>query len=74
MGPFFIVYINDVLNIANSAELTTHADDMSILLSGSNADGLVQFDNIILRYLNIWVDSNQLIANTQRAKVVSSVH
>lgn len=71
LGPLlFNIYINDIVTIAPQAKFIIYADDTSIFKSSQNCSDIVQVANDILRRLEAWSTSNNLIINKDRTKAM----
>lgn len=71
LGPFlFIVYINDIVTIADDLKFVIYADDTSIFLSSTSIDDLISRCNVVLYQLNKWAQINKLQINHKKTKAV----
>ena len=68
-GPLhFIIYINDIPEIAPFAKFILYADDANIILSGESIDIKVRELYVLIENLTIWVKSNGLALNLKKTK------
>ena len=58
----FIIYMND---ICNASELL-YTDDISVIMSGSDLESLIQSLNSELCLLNTWFKANKLSLNVNK--------
>lgn len=71
LGPLlFNLYINDVVNITDSAQFVIYADDTSLFFTSSNALNLISKANDVLNVLNDWSLANSLAINVTKTKAV----
>ena len=71
LGPlFFIIYVNDIVNILNHCKHLLYADDTVLYISGelTHTTALLQQD---LNRFKIWCDRNQLTMNIKKTKYVT---
>ena len=69
LGPLlFIIYINDIPEIAPFAKFILYADDANIILSGESIDIIVRDLYVLIENLTIWVKSNGLALNLKKTK------
>lgn len=69
LGPLlFIIYLNDIVNIANSPSLIMYADDTSLFFSGTTIDVIERDANNYLRTLNSWLEANKMQLNSKKTK------
>lgn len=71
LGPlFFIIYINDIVNIPLTPNIVLYADDTSLFFSGNSLCGLESAANNWLDQLYVWLSANQLQLNVSKTKYV----
>lgn len=71
LGPLlFNAYINDIINIDQSAKYIIYADDTSIFFTGVDRNGLIQKANQTLGELHKWSHQNSLLINSTNTKAV----
>lgn len=71
LGPlFFIIYINDIVNIPLTPKMVLYADDTSLFFSGHNLADLAIVTNNWLHQLLIWLSLNQLQLNVTKTKFI----
>lgn len=71
LGPLlFNAYINDIINIDQSAKYIIYADDTSIFFTGVDSNGLIQKANQTLGELHKWSHQNSLLINSTKTKAV----
>ena len=64
LGPlFFILYINDIINVADANNIRLYADDTRIFLHNRNINNLVGHARTYLRKLFKWFTCNKLTVN-----------
>ena len=69
LGPLlFIIYINDIPEIAPFAKFIMYADDANIILTGDTIDIIVRELNLLIDNLVKWVKSNGLALNLKKTK------
>ena len=69
LGPLlFIIYINDLPNISDSAHFILYADDANILVSGPTVEEAFEKVEIITKTLSAWVNLNGLALNLKKTK------
>ena len=69
IGPIlFLIYINDLPNLSNSAVTTLYADDTTLTFSGSNSETLIDNVNLHLEKLKNWSISNRLTINASKTE------
>lgn len=47
----FIAYISDIFNLPCNAKFITYADYTSILLTGTNPDGMIYAENALMYHI-----------------------
>ncbi len=61
LGPkLFILYINDICNVAKILKLVLFADDTNIFCSGDNLQEIIQVITLEMGKLKGWFDRNKL--------------
>lgn len=71
LGPLlFNIYINDIINIAPQAKFIIYADDTSIFLSTRNCNDIIPIANDVMRRLEAWSSSNNLLVNKNKTKAI----
>ena len=69
LGPLlFIIYINDLPNLSNTAKFIMYADDANIVISGKNILEVYQQLNKLSLGLVKWVEANGLALNLKKTK------
>ena len=64
LGPlFFILYINDIINVADANNMRLYADDTGLFLHNRNINNLVGHAWTYLRKLFKWFTCNKLTVN-----------
>lgn len=66
----FNVYINNLVNISNAAEIVIYAVDTSTFISGKKTNQAADASITILRNLQTWANSNRLKINVPKTKVL----
>ena len=67
LGPLlFIIYINDIPEIAKFAKFILYADDANIILTGNNMNEIHDQLNKLTRVLLKWVNCNGLKLNLKK--------
>lgn len=70
-GPlFFIIYINDIVNIPFTPKMVLYADDTSLFFFGPNLAELETVANNWLHELLIWLSLNKLELNVSKTKFI----
>ena len=71
LGPLlFIIYINDIPNIAEFAKFILYADDANIILTGDTIEEINnQLENLVFN-LKQWVSCNGLALNLKKTKYI----
>lgn len=71
LGPLlFIIYINDIVNIAHSSKFVIYADDTTLFFTAKEPAQLLRNANDALTTLNAWSTINALKINTTKTKAV----
>ncbi len=71
LGPlFFIIYINDCVNVSNVLNFVKFADDTNVFCSGTNAHDLSNTLNLELEKLSDWFRANKLSLNIEKTKFI----
>ena len=69
LGPLlFIIYINDIPEIAHFAKFILYADDANIILTADTIDQINEQLGILSANLLNWVNSNGLVLNLKKTK------
>ena len=64
LGPlFFIIYINDIVNISNKVKFFQFADDTAIIIQGDSYEHIQNIINSFIPKLTAWFSSNRLSLN-----------
>ena len=67
LGPLlFIIYINDLPNIAHDIHFIMYADDANIIITGSNISEIKSKTDNLLKTLSNWVNTNSLKLNLKK--------
>lgn len=67
LGPlFFLLYINDLVNISNEVKFFQFADDTAIIIEGDSYDHLQIKINTFIPKLIAWFSSNRLSLNPSK--------
>lgn len=71
LGPLiFLLFVNDLPNSIDSANLTMFADDTSVVVSARTSEELSEVcQNLIVSFLN-WCNSNALILNVDKTILI----
>ncbi len=70
LGPLlFLCFIND-MHKSNKLINFHFADDMTGLAKGSSLDDLINFVNLEIQKLGLWLRSNKLAINTDKTKIM----
>lgn len=71
LGPlFFILYVNDLVNVAPNVHFTIYADDTSIVVSNKSQEALHANVNCELERLHEWFGSNDLYVNASKTQAL----
>lgn len=71
LGPLlFLVYINDLTNIADYATTRMYADDTNMTFTANNILELQHDMNVDLQYLQNWLIANRLTLNVLKTEYV----
>lgn len=71
LGPLlFNLYLNDIVNISDTATFVIYADDTSMFFSGDNIDELICTCNLTMEALHKWSDANYMRINENKTKAV----
>lgn len=71
LGPiFFLIYINDIVNVSTNLEFVIYADDTTLLVKDENLDSL--HSNLIseLNNIKLWVKANKLNINNSKTNYI----
>ena len=63
---FFLLYINDIVNVSNILFPILYADDTNLFMSGKNIDTLIMNINTELCKLVQWLNVNKLSLNIEK--------
>ena len=67
LGPLlFIIYINDMPALFESAKFILYADDANIIISGDHFEQVLEQFNKLTQELDSWVKNNGLILNLKK--------
>jgi hypothetical protein len=66
----FIIYINDIVNIAKLASLVLYADDINMFLTNSDAFVLIQKANTELAKFSRWFAANKLSLKNMKTNFI----
>jgi hypothetical protein len=68
LGPlFFLLYINDLLQITNkNSKIVLFADDTSIIITNTNSSNFEKSVNKIIQDINEWLNTNSLSLNLDK--------
>ena len=67
LGPlFFILYINDIVNISDDVKFFQFADDTAIIIQGDSYEHLQEKINSFIPNLTTWFTSNRLSLNPSK--------
>ena len=71
LGPLlFIIYINDIPQIAQFAKFIMYADDANIFIIGKDIDEVYRKLEDLLNFLIRWVDNNGLALNLKKTNYI----
>jgi hypothetical protein len=72
LGPLlFLLYVNDLPKNFHDGKVVTFADDVSVLISDSDARKLqIKIDRVVTQ-LDTWVNRNDFVINTRKTGVMS---
>lgn len=74
LGPLlFVIYINDIVNVDDSASYIICTDDTSFFVPGTKDDELIHLANELLRKIYNWSVKNSLQLNRSKTKVLFRV-
>lgn len=69
LGPLlFLIYINDIVRVANVSRIELFADDTMLYVSGDNVDDLQRSLNRDLDLIYEWLCDNKLSVNVSKCK------
>ena len=69
LGPlFYLIYCNDLNNIITDVKIINYADDIVLVLNGSNIAEMVKIMNDTLYQISIWCIINKLSINPEKSK------
>ena len=69
LGPLlFIIYINDIPEVAHFAKFILYADDANIILTADTIEQINEQLEILIDNLQKWVNSNGLVLNLKKTK------
>ena len=67
LGPLFLIYINDIVNIPTIQDsLKLFADDTNMFISGSDFSELENKSNAAIKLLSEWMSANRLTLNVDK--------
>ena len=70
LGPlFFILYINDIINVSNILQMILYADDMTSLLCNKDINNLFSAMNSQLQLLSDWFACNKMLCNVDKNRM-----
>lgn len=71
LGPlFFILYINDIVNVGSNIHFTIYADDTSIVMSNNSPESLRVECASALKRLHEWFSENDLLLNANKTQAL----
>ena len=71
LGPLlFILYVNDLVDVAPDIHFTLYADDTSIVLSNKSLESLQVSCNSHLEHLHGWFSENDLYVNASKTQAL----
>ena len=71
LGPLlFLIHINDIVNFINFLSFVLFADDTTVYVQHESIDGAIQIFNLELAKVAAWFDSNKLILNVNKTKML----
>ena len=71
LGPlFFLLYINDMINVSNTLFLILFADDSNAFIKGKNINHIIHQLNDELHKLTEWLVANRLTLNLKKTHYV----
>ena len=71
LGPlFFLVYINDLVEVLQNSKATLFADDTAIYCSAISAAQLQLHLNEDLKFVSKWMETNKLTLNVSKTKLM----
>jgi hypothetical protein len=71
LGPFFLLYINDLPNVSNrDNNVVLYADDTSIVITDTNINNLKINLNRTFKETNTWFNVNLLTLNFQKTQSI----
>ena len=71
LGPlFFLLYINDMINVSNTVFLILFADDSNAFIKGKNINQIIHQLNDELQKLTEWLVANRLTLNLKKTHYV----
>ena len=69
LGPLlYLIYANDINNILNDVQVISYADDIVLIINGSNLEDLVLIMNRALINISKWCIYNMLTLNPDKSK------
>lgn len=72
LGPlFFIIYMNDLLNVIPNESIISYADDTTIITSGNNWEEVELKMNKLLIIVHEWLIENKLTLNVQKTVYIT---
>ena len=63
---YFLLYVNDIVNVSRVLLLLLYADDTNTFLSGKNLDQMIETMNEELAKLVVWLNVNKLKLNVKK--------
>lgn len=71
LGPlFFLLYINDIINISHKLFIVLFADDSNAFYSGKNLVDIINTINSELNTLSSWLTANKLTINVKKTHYI----
>ena len=71
LGPlFYIIYANDLSRIVNECKIAMYADDTVLFTANPDFEESIRNLQNDMNSLNVWCNSNGIMANTEKTKVM----
>lgn len=71
LGPLiFLLYINDLPDHLCGGEIFAYADDITLVVSGADLDGVCRRINRVVCDFKLWCEKNRLIINFEKTQIM----
>ena len=71
LGPlFFIIYINEMLNLKTNGIILSYADDTAIIINGNTWKSVEEIANNVLNTVVDWLNNNNFSLNVEKSNYI----